>query len=841
MQTGRVAQRAGVSTKRKTGARPVSTTMSAQQRWSVDGRCLRAGGGTARPPVIDDFPSSISVEQVQCADPLGPSSRGGAGPRTLSALFLSIQGREPAETHTLRLGKVFSRRLVSLPRFKLWWMFPEQGSTAGDVPPETQLLLIDRSGPGPGEEEYVALLPLSKGSFRSMLSGGSTAEPGSSGDGGGDHHLWLSMNTGSSKCQLDCWDSALCLAVAPDPFEAIRSVVANAANASPGFRTRYHKAVPEAANLFGWCTWDAFYHKVSPGGIMRGLEAFEKGGVIPKFLIIDDGWQTVRRRIPFSSAATRFLADKVMQWVPATLKDFVSKHAPWLYASLCLLSSAAHFCYRLGSIHANVKFSGFDRGDALASCFVEDERRGFKGVVAAIRARFDVRKIFCWHAMAGYWGGLSDETAGLRKYAPAITKWRLQPSIVAAEPALRHDALTVNGVGIVPPDKVASFHGDMHAYLSGCGIDGVKVDVQSAIGPHGEAFGGATRLTRAYHDSLEESVRRHFDGDCIACMCHSSDDLLHLRTTNICRASDDFFPDEEASHGAHIMAVAFNSLLIGEIAVPDWDMFWSYHKHAKLHAAARAVSGGPLYLSDVPGFTDFDLLRALVLADGTILRARLAGRPTRDCLFASPLQDGRTVLKVWNNNDFGGVIGAFNVQGSRWNKARQKFYKAGIEKPNTVSIAPKDAELPQGSTSGEEGGGTDRFLVWSYRQKRLSEQAWGESEEHLIQPMDFDVFTVVPIIESGGVQCAPLGLVESMMNGAAIIESVAMAPAGSGGGASAGVEARLRIRPASDRRTFLLWAKSRPKRAGVAFQYEEATGICRVSLTGREEELTFEW
>ena len=42
---------------------------------------------------------------------------------------------------------------------------------------------------------------------------------------------------------------------------------------------------------------------------------------------------------------------------------------------------------------------------------------------------------------------------------------------------------------------------------------------------------------------------------------------------------------------------------------PDWDMFHSQHPAAELHALARAVSGGPVYVSDYPGKHNFDILR----------------------------------------------------------------------------------------------------------------------------------------------------------------------------------------------------------------------------------------
>ena len=49
--------------------------------------------------------------------------------------------------------------------------------------------------------------------------------------------------------------------------------------------------------------------------------------------------------------------------------------------------------------------------------------------------------------------------------------------------------------------------------------------------------------------------------------------------------------------------------------------------------------------SDKPGNHNFDLLKKLVLPDGSVLRAQLPGRPTLDSLFADPARDGtRCVL-----------------------------------------------------------------------------------------------------------------------------------------------------------------------------------------------------
>ena len=57
------------------------------------------------------------------------------------------------------------------------------------------------------------------------------------------------------------------------------------------FITKYQ--IPSNLNWFGWCTWDAFYKAAEPCGIEEDLQCRREGGVPPRFLIIDDGWQEI--------------------------------------------------------------------------------------------------------------------------------------------------------------------------------------------------------------------------------------------------------------------------------------------------------------------------------------------------------------------------------------------------------------------------------------------------------------------------------------------------------------------------------------------------------------------
>lgn len=66
--------------------------------------------------------------------------------------------------------------MLSLFRFKIWWMIPRVGSSAKDIPVETQMLLLEaREEPNSekpdGSTAYVLFLPILDGEFRSSLQG----------------------------------------------------------------------------------------------------------------------------------------------------------------------------------------------------------------------------------------------------------------------------------------------------------------------------------------------------------------------------------------------------------------------------------------------------------------------------------------------------------------------------------------------------------------------------------------------------------------------------------------------------------------------------------------------
>ncbi len=78
--------------------------------------------------------------------------------------------------------------------------------------------------------------------------------------------LYLRMESGDPTVLGSKWENSLYIAAGSDPFTLIEKAVAAAAKLSGGAQQRQDKQQPDSLNWFGWCTWDAYYSKVSARG-----------------------------------------------------------------------------------------------------------------------------------------------------------------------------------------------------------------------------------------------------------------------------------------------------------------------------------------------------------------------------------------------------------------------------------------------------------------------------------------------------------------------------------------------------------------------------------------------
>ncbi|KAK4438452.1 putative galactinol--sucrose galactosyltransferase 2 [Sesamum alatum] len=685
--------------------------------------CINDGSLMANGKVVlTGVPSNVAVYPV--ADGLSSSS-------SLSAAFLGASSSIPSSRHVFGLGVLEECKFVCLFRHKIWWMIPRFGSSGSDIPMETQLLLMEvrensavcdniSSGQSADNTFYVLLLPVLEGQFRATLQGTKANE------------LEFCVESGDADVQTAQVSESVFINSGDNPFELIKESFEILEMQKRTFAHIKHKKKPTHLDWFGWCTWDAFYKDVNPRGIKEGLESFLEGGCPPKFLIIDDGWQD-------------------------TFNEFQKDGEPFVEGS--------QFASRLVDLRESSKFMGSG---------VEISCHDLHDLVKFIKEKYGVKFVYVWHALVGYWGGILPSSEEMKNYNPKITYPVQSPGNVGNLRDIAMDSLEKYGVGLIDPEKVYDFYNDLHSYLSSSGVDGIKVDVQNLIETLGGGHGGRVSLTRKYQEALEESVARNFkENNLICCMSHNTDSIYSSRRSATARASEDFMPWEPTFQTLHVASVAFNSLLLGEIVVPDWDMFQSNHYTAEFHGAARALGGCAVYVSDKPGMHDFKILKKLVLPDGSVLRAKYAGRPTRDCLFVDTVMDGKSLLKIWNLNKLSGVVGVFNCQGAGNWPLRDGHKPEPERNPSSSSgslilsghVSPQDVdfldEVAHETWSGD-------CAVYAFHTGSLSQLSKEENVKVSLATLECEIFTVSPIrVINETLHFAPIGLIDMYNSGGA--------------------------------------------------------------------------
>ncbi|KAL0316826.1 UNVERIFIED_CONTAM: putative galactinol--sucrose galactosyltransferase 2 [Sesamum radiatum] len=542
----------------------------------------------------------------------------------------------------------------------------------------------------------------------------------------------------------------------------------------------------------------------NPFEVINQAVNLSEGGTPPRFLIIDDGWQQIGSEV---------------------------KEDP-----NCVVQEGAQFANRLTGIKENEKFQKNGKSD--------EHESGLKLVVRKAKQQHNVKYVYVWHALAGYWGGVHPSGPGMEHYETALAYPVQSPGVLGNQPDIVMDSLAVHGLGLVNPKKVFNFYNELHAYLASCGVDGVKVDVQNIIETLGAGHGGRVSLTRSYHQALEASIARNFpDNGCIACMCHNTDGIYSAKQTAVVRASDDFYPRDPASHTIHISSVAYNTVFLGEFMQPDWDMFHSLHPAAEYHAAARSVGGCAIYVSDKPGNHNFELLKKLVLPDGSILRAKLPGRPTVDCLFVDPARDGTSLLKIWNVNKCSGVVGVFNCQGAGWCKVAKKT-RIHDASPGTLTGSVQATDV---DTISQIAGPdwTGDAIVYAHRSREVVRLPKGVSLPVTLKVLEYELFHFCPVKNvTETISFASIGLLD-MFNSTGAVEQLEIQKnqecldSNSGSEASSGdripvATVTLKVRGCG---RFGVYCSQRPLKCTVdntesEFNYDDATGLMR-SLSER--------
>ena len=369
------------------------------------------------------------------------------------------------------------------------------GNSGSDLQMETQWVILNV----PEINSYVVIIPIIEGSFRSAL------HPGT------DGQVLICAESGSTHVKASSFDAIAYVHVSDNPYNLMKEAYAAIRVHLNTFRLLEEKPVTHIVDKFGWCTWDAFYLTVDPAGIWSGLNEFVEGGISPRFLIIDDGWQSINMDGDDPTRDTKNLVWGGTQ-MTSRLYSFEECEKFRKYKGGCLLEpNAPSFdpmkpkllmnkaieIDEVGKNRDKAIRSGitdvsqfetkiqklkeelneiFERYEEQSSATSKDgDEFGLKAFTRDLRTRFKgLDDVFVWHALAGAWGGVRPGSTHLNS---KLTPCKLSPGLDGSMEDLAVVKIIEGSIGLVHPDQADDFFDSMHSYLSKVGVTGVKVDV----------------------------------------------------------------------------------------------------------------------------------------------------------------------------------------------------------------------------------------------------------------------------------------------------------------------------------------------------------------------------
>lgn len=221
--------------------------------------------------------------------------------------FLTCKFTSSKSQHDMRLGLFPTHaKILTHSRIKRWWMAPSFHSSASTIPVESQLLLIEIDSSASDafyklpsinnqqnhvsfpSKKYAVIAPLIDfdTGFRVTLFGSQ------GGPAAADGNLAVRLESGDDDIKASVIRDALYIAAGNDPYQLLATAYRSIAARMGTFRTRSQKIPPLGIDSFGFCTWDAFYSSVSSDSVLQGVDSLASIGFPPRFLIIDDGWQS---------------------------------------------------------------------------------------------------------------------------------------------------------------------------------------------------------------------------------------------------------------------------------------------------------------------------------------------------------------------------------------------------------------------------------------------------------------------------------------------------------------------------------------------------------------------
>jgi hypothetical protein len=361
-------------------------------------------------------------------------------------------------------------------------------------------------------------------------------------------------------------------------------------------------------------------------------------------------------------------------------------------------------------------------GRALAEFYPDRQRfpNGLKHLTDTLKRDYEIPFVGIWHTINGYWDGIAENSKLAQHFQDSLYSFNSHRYWIKPE-----------------NDNYSKFFQEWYEQLTNSGISFVKVDNQASAEMLAAWKYPVFKLGEAMHEGLENACNKMLNGNLLNCMCMTTESYYNFANSDLARASEDYFPDGsgyDIRHGnaaAHVTQAIYNSIYFSQFVITDFDMFETYNPHADIHAVARSLNNGPIYITDYAGRNDYKLLKKLCYSDGRLVHAQTPLLPSEDSLFV--VQD-HELLKFVSTTGSSGAILACN------------FADADSV---TGSIKVEDV----GSTFG---GTAKQFILFDYKQRKILKATRKDALKLTLSRMEWQLFFVFPDVDRA---CA-IGVIE---------------------------------------------------------------------------------
>jgi Raffinose synthase or seed imbibition protein Sip1 len=392
-----------------------------------------------------------------------------------------------------------------------------------------------------------------------------------------DYFCWLDPEKGQLKLRVGTMgtedmsgEKALCSwALSEDPYEVIAETFKLAADTITSFKLREDKEYAEMFKHLGWCSWEEYNLTINSKLLCETVDKINNSCAPVRYMLVDDGHQNY-------DPADEYFMRRLKSYYPNAEK-FPAGYSPLLD-------------------------KGSDNG---------------------------VKWFGLWFPFMGGMIGINPDDNKMGE--------------------LNDKLITLSTGGAMPKDDQSAANDFMNGLLGGAaGFDFIKVDFMTfpiafyagvtewqnalknkARKPIANPHRASWRMNRALEEQLGVQNLQLLN-----CNAQGPFNFFNASCSNASRCSCDYSKGNPAKAREHLFQSYGNTPWQGQFTWCDHDMFHSSDELAgRMMAVSKALSGGPVYLSDAPDDFLKDNIMPLCYEDGKLLRPLAPAAPLADSLF----------------------------------------------------------------------------------------------------------------------------------------------------------------------------------------------------------------